>query len=274
MFCNNQNWKRIWRRMDNTLCMAESLCCTLKTNTKLNIHWKDWCWSWNSNTWATDAKNSLIGKDPDAGKDWRQEEKGTTEDEMVGWHHRLNGHEFEQLRELVMDREAWRAVVHGVAKSRTRLSDWTELNWTELWSVSSVQTVRMGLGRDKTVHLRASPGTVKAGLNVSKEFWPSLRKVKDSFLINEDSCMIWALSGVWNDYIIQIHWPPNTRWNEKFQWLSRNRMTWDITMTHTRESGFGASSYFSILLAGGSLAPRWAELLGRGICYHGAWGVF
>ena len=43
---------------------------------------------------ATDAKNWLIGKDPDAGKDWRQEEKGTTEDEIVGWHHQLNGHEF------------------------------------------------------------------------------------------------------------------------------------------------------------------------------------
>jgi len=43
-----------------------------------------------------DAKNWLIGKDPDAGKDWRQEEKGTTEDEMVGWHHQLDGHEFEQ----------------------------------------------------------------------------------------------------------------------------------------------------------------------------------
>ena len=43
-----------------------------------------------------DAKNWLIGKDPDAGEDWRQEEKSTTEDEMIGWHHRLNGHEFEQ----------------------------------------------------------------------------------------------------------------------------------------------------------------------------------
>ena len=46
--------------------------------------------------WPPDAKNWLIGKDPDAGKDWRQEEKGTTEDEMVGWHHRHDGHEFEQ----------------------------------------------------------------------------------------------------------------------------------------------------------------------------------
>ena len=45
--------------------------------------------------WPPDAKNWLIGKDPDAGKDWRQEEKGTTEDQMIGWHHWLDGHEFE-----------------------------------------------------------------------------------------------------------------------------------------------------------------------------------
>ena len=63
----------------------------------LNIH------SWRTDAeaeapilWPLDVKNWLIGKDPDAGKDWRQEEKGVTEDGMVGWHHQLDGHEFEQ----------------------------------------------------------------------------------------------------------------------------------------------------------------------------------
>ena len=53
-------------------------------------------WHWVSLHWPPDAKSWLPGRDPDAGKDWRREEKGTTEDEMVGWHRRLDGHELEQ----------------------------------------------------------------------------------------------------------------------------------------------------------------------------------
>ena len=75
--------------------------------------------------WPHDRKNWLIGKDPDAGKDWRQEKKGMTEDEMIGWHHWLNGLEFEQAPGIGDGQGAWCAAVHGVAKSQTWLSDWT-----------------------------------------------------------------------------------------------------------------------------------------------------
>ena len=68
-------------------------------------------------------RTDSLGKDPDAGKDWRQEEKGMTEDEMVGWHHWLSGHVWARN-----GWEAWRAAVHGVVKSQTWLCDWTELS--------------------------------------------------------------------------------------------------------------------------------------------------
>ena len=80
--------------------------------------------------WPPHAKSWLIGKDTDAGRDWGQKEKGMTEDEMAGLHHWLCVHSLSELQEMVMDREAWRAVIHGVSKSQTQLSNWTVLNCT------------------------------------------------------------------------------------------------------------------------------------------------
>ena len=82
--------------------------------------------------WPPHAKSWLTGKDPDAGRDWGQEEKGMTEDEMAGWVGITNsmGMSLGKLQEFEMDREDWRAAIHGVRKSRTWLSDWAERNWS------------------------------------------------------------------------------------------------------------------------------------------------
>ena len=103
----------------------------------LGVHWKDWCWSWNSNTLATWCKSWLIGKDPDAGKDWGQEEKGTKEDEMVGWHHWLNGHGF-GWTPGVGDGQGGLACCSSWGHKESDTTEW--LNWTELNGCTTLHT--------------------------------------------------------------------------------------------------------------------------------------
>ena len=108
-----------WRRLLRVPWTARSNQSILK---KISLeYFKDWCWS--SNTLATWCEEPTHCKDPDAGKDRRQEEKGVTEDEMVGWHHWLNGHESEKTPGGSEGQRTLRAAFYGVSKSQTWLGD-------------------------------------------------------------------------------------------------------------------------------------------------------
>ena len=114
-------WKRLLRPLD---------CKEIQP-----VHPKDQSWVFTGRTdveaetpilWPPDMKSWLIWKDPDARKDWGQEEKGTTKDEMVGWHYQLNGYGFGWTPGV--GDGIWGGGIHGVAKSQTQIIDWTELN--------------------------------------------------------------------------------------------------------------------------------------------------
>ena len=93
--------------------------------------------------WPPDVKDWLIGKDPDAGKDWRQEEKGTTEDKMAGWHHQLYGHEFEQALGVG---DGQGSLVCCSPWDHKELNMTEKLNWTELDLSSSWSKLIKSLG--------------------------------------------------------------------------------------------------------------------------------
>ena len=82
--------------------------------------------------WPPHAKSWLIGKDSDAGRDWGRRRRGRQRMRWLDSNTDLMDMSLNEFRGLVMDREAWRAAIHGVAKSWTRLSDWTELNWIQI----------------------------------------------------------------------------------------------------------------------------------------------
>ena len=128
-------------------------------------------------------KNWLIGKDPDAAKDWRQEKKGTTEDEMVGWHHWLNGHKF-----WVSSGSWWWTGKPGVLqfmgsqRVKTRLS-----NWTELWPKQDITPLPEKVAHRGWFHCRALACYLESTFPVPKLWLPPplriLRRPKDKKLL-------------------------------------------------------------------------------------------
>ena len=85
----------LMREFSKCISLIKRICLFSQIELKITLHFIYPIHTETPILWPPDAKNWLILKDPDAGKDGRQEEKGTTEDEMVGWHHQLNGHGFE-----------------------------------------------------------------------------------------------------------------------------------------------------------------------------------
>ena len=120
-----------WRRLLRVPCTARrSNQSILK---KISPDYSLEGWMLKLKLWPPDAKNWLIGKDPDAGKDWRWEEKGTTEDDMVGWHHRLNGHRF-GWTPGVGDGQGGLACCSPWGRKELDTIEW--LNWTELKAIA------------------------------------------------------------------------------------------------------------------------------------------
>ena len=142
------NRAEVWRIDDFELWCWRRLLRVLDCKAIQPVHPKgNWSWVFFGRTdvkaetpvlmrvysWPSHVKSWLIGKQSDAGRDFVQEEKGTTEDEMAGWHHRLNGHEFEWTPGVGDGQGGLAAAIHGVAKNWTRLTNWTELNRLPCW---------------------------------------------------------------------------------------------------------------------------------------------
>ena len=133
--CVPKNWC-FWtvvleKTLENPLDCKE-IQVHLKGNQFLMVIWRTDAEAETPILWPLDAKNWLIEKDSDAGQDWRQEEKGMTEDKMVGWHHRLNGHGFEWTLK-VCDGQVGLVCCDSWGHKESDTNE--QLNWTELFLI-------------------------------------------------------------------------------------------------------------------------------------------
>ena len=124
----------------------------------------------------------------DAGKNWGQEEKVVTEDEMVWWHHWFNGHEFGKLLKIVKDKEAWCATVHGVTKNQTWLSDWT---WTNVRNLEKSIRTHLG-GPPNTVSCKNSgiPHWLETHVEIQKA--DKFSRAQIEFHSQNNQCIIFS----------------------------------------------------------------------------------
>ena len=175
--------------------------------------------------WPPDAKSWLFGKDPYAGKDWGQEEKRVTEDEMVGWHHQLNGHEFEQTVGDSEGQGSQACCSWWSAQSCTRLRDWITKDfkitskqwntwsnrqirpWSTEWSRAKANRV---LPRERTGHSKHPlPTTQEKTLHMDITRWPTPKsdwlyslqpKMEKLYTVSKNKTMSWLWLRSWTPY--------------------------------------------------------------------------